>query len=39
MSLIYGINAVNEALKARRVSRLVHERGAGPRVDTIVARA
>jgi len=39
MSLIYGINAVNEALKARRVSRLVHERGAGPRVDAIVARA
>lgn len=39
MSLIYGIHAVTESLKARRVSRLVHERGAGPRVDAIVARA
>ncbi len=39
MSLIYGIHAVAEALKARRVSRLIHERGAGPRVDAIVARA
>ena len=39
MAQIYGINAVGEALKARRVSRLVHERGAGPRVDAIVARA
>ena len=39
MSLIYGIHAVAEALKARRVSRLVHERGAGPRVDALVARA
>jgi 23S rRNA (guanosine2251-2'-O)-methyltransferase len=39
MPLIYGINPVSEALKARRVSRLVHERGAGPRVDAIVARA
>jgi 23S rRNA (guanosine2251-2'-O)-methyltransferase len=37
--LIYGINAVAEALKARRVSRLIHERGAGPRVDALVARA
>lgn len=39
MSLVYGIHAVSESLKARRVSRLVHERGAGPRVDVIVARA
>jgi 23S rRNA (guanosine2251-2'-O)-methyltransferase len=39
MTLIYGINSVSEALKARRVSRLVHERGAGPRVDALVARA
>lgn len=39
MSLIYGIHAVTESLKARRVSRLVHERGAGPRVDALVARA
>lgn len=39
MAVIYGINAVSEALKARRVSRLIHERGAGPRVDELVARA
>ena len=39
MSLIYGIHAVAESLKARRVSRLIHERGAGPRVDALVARA
>jgi 23S rRNA (guanosine2251-2'-O)-methyltransferase len=39
MTIIYGINSVSEALKARRVSRLVHERGAGPRVDALVARA
>ena len=39
MPLIYGIHAVSESLKARRVSRLVHERGAGPRVDVIVSRA
>ncbi len=39
MPLIYGIHAVGEALKARRVSRLVHVRGAGPRVDTLIARA
>lgn len=39
MSLIYGINPVSEALKTRRVSKVVHERGAGPRVDAIVARA
>jgi 23S rRNA (guanosine2251-2'-O)-methyltransferase len=39
MALIYGVNAVAEGLKARRVSRLLHERGAGPRVDALVARA
>ena len=39
MPITYGIHAVSESLKARRVSRLVHERGAGPRVDAIVARA
>jgi len=39
MSLIYGVHAVAEALKARRVSRLIHERGAGPRVDALVQRA
>jgi 23S rRNA (guanosine2251-2'-O)-methyltransferase len=39
MSLVFGINPVSEALKARRVSRLVHVRGGGPRVDTLVARA
>lgn len=37
--IVYGVNAVSEALQARRVSRLVHERGAGPRVDALVARA
>ena len=30
MPLIYGIHAVGEALKARRVSRLVHGRGQAP---------
>lgn len=39
MPLIYGIHAVGEALKARRVSRLVHVRGAGSRVDALVSRA
>jgi 23S rRNA (guanosine2251-2'-O)-methyltransferase len=39
MPLIFGINAVSEALKARRVSRLVHVRGGGPRIDALVARA
>lgn len=39
MHLIYGVNAVTEALKARRVSKLIHERGAGPRIDALVARA
>lgn len=39
MSLIYGIHAVAESLKSRRISRLVHERGAGSRVDALIARA
>jgi 23S rRNA (guanosine2251-2'-O)-methyltransferase len=39
VSLVYGINAVTEALKVRRVSRLIHVRGAGPRVDQLVTRA
>jgi 23S rRNA (guanosine2251-2'-O)-methyltransferase len=39
LSVVYGVNPVSEALKARRVSKLVHERGAGPRVDALVARA
>lgn len=38
-TMIYGLNAVAEALGARRVARLVHVRGAGPRVDHLVARA
>jgi 23S rRNA (guanosine2251-2'-O)-methyltransferase len=37
--LVYGINPVSEALTARRVTTLLHERGAGPRVDALVARA
>jgi 23S rRNA (guanosine2251-2'-O)-methyltransferase len=39
VDVIYGINPVVVALDARRVARLVHVRGAGPRVDAIVARA
>jgi 23S rRNA (guanosine2251-2'-O)-methyltransferase len=39
VTLVYGINPVSEAMRARRVVRLVHERGAGPRVDALVARA
>ncbi|NQW04259.1 MAG: 23S rRNA (guanosine(2251)-2'-O)-methyltransferase RlmB [Acidobacteria bacterium] len=39
MPLIYGIHAVAEALKARRVSRLVHVRGSGARVDLLLGRA
>ena len=39
MSVIYGINAVSEALKARRVSRLIHVRGGGSRIDALIARA
>src|SRR5438874_2432053 len=39
MPLIFGINAVSEGLKARRISKIVHVRGAGPRVDVLVSRA
>lgn len=39
MAVIYGIHAVTEALSARRVSRLIHVRGGGPRIDALVARA
>jgi 23S rRNA (guanosine2251-2'-O)-methyltransferase len=39
MAFIYGINPVTEALNARRIIELIHERGAGPRVDALVARA
>lgn len=39
MAIIYGINSVSEALRARRVTRLMHERGAGTRVDALVSRA
>ena len=39
MPLIYGINSVGEALKTRRISRLIHVRGAGARVDALIARA
>jgi 23S rRNA (guanosine2251-2'-O)-methyltransferase len=39
MSLIYGLQAVSEAFKARRVSRLVHVRGGGRRVEELTARA
>jgi 23S rRNA (guanosine2251-2'-O)-methyltransferase len=39
VAVVYGIHPVGEAIKARRVSRLVHERGAGARVDALVTRA
>jgi 23S rRNA (guanosine2251-2'-O)-methyltransferase len=39
VSLVYGINPVAEALNARRVSRLIHVRGGGARVDALVGRA
>jgi 23S rRNA (guanosine2251-2'-O)-methyltransferase len=39
MPTVYGIHPVTEAMNARRVSRLIHERGAGARVDALVARA
>ena len=39
MALIYGVHAVSEALSARRVSKLIHVRGAGPRIDALVVRA
>jgi len=37
--LVYGINAVGEALKARKVERLVAVRGAGERVTALLDRA
>ena len=39
MQLIYGVNAVSEALKARKVARLMHARGSGARVDALIQRA
>jgi 23S rRNA (guanosine2251-2'-O)-methyltransferase len=39
LPLVYGVHAVSEALRARRVARLVHARGAGPRIDVLVSRA
>jgi 23S rRNA (guanosine2251-2'-O)-methyltransferase len=39
MSLVFGIHAVTEALNARLVTRLIHVRGGGARVDGLVARA
>lgn len=39
MPLVYGVNTVNEALKARKVARVIHVRGAGARVDAILDRA
>jgi 23S rRNA (guanosine2251-2'-O)-methyltransferase len=37
--LVYGINAVTEALKARKVERLIAVRGAGDRVTALLDRA
>lgn len=37
--LIYGINAVTEAVKARKVERLIAVRGAGDRVAALLDRA
>ena len=37
--LVYGINAVNEALKARKVEKLIAVRGAGDRVASLLDRA
>lgn len=37
--LIYGINAVTEALKARKVEKLIAVRGAGDRVAALLDRA
>jgi 23S rRNA (guanosine2251-2'-O)-methyltransferase len=37
--LIYGVNAVTEAIKARKVERLVAVRGAGDRVGALLDRA
>lgn len=39
MALIYGLHAVSEAMLARRVTRLIHVRGGGPRIDALIARA
>jgi 23S rRNA (guanosine2251-2'-O)-methyltransferase len=39
VALIYGLHAVTEAMRARRVTRLLHVRGGGPRIDALVARA
>jgi 23S rRNA (guanosine2251-2'-O)-methyltransferase len=39
VALIYGLHAVSEAMRARRVTRLIHVRGGGPRIDALVARA
>ena len=37
--LVYGINAVTEALKARKVEKLIAVRGAGDRVGALLDRA
>src|SRR5687768_1268543 len=37
--LCYGINAVNEAVKSRKVERLIAVRGAGDRVAALLDRA
>ena len=37
--LVYGINAVSEALKARKVEKLIAVRGAGDRVSALLDRA
>jgi len=39
MSLVFGIHAVTEALNARLVTKLIHVRGGGARVDGLLARA
>jgi 23S rRNA (guanosine2251-2'-O)-methyltransferase len=39
MSLVFGIHAVTEALNARLVTKLIHVRGGGARVDALIARA
>jgi 23S rRNA (guanosine2251-2'-O)-methyltransferase len=39
MSLVFGIHAVTEALNARLVTKLIHVRGGGARVDGLIARA
>jgi len=37
--LVYGINAVTEALKARKIEKLIAVRGAGDRVAALLDRA